>query len=140
MSRARMTSVPSSFATHTSVASMHASSAPTIALCGFSSMRPRLAGRLVVRWRGELSRGARYESAGDVGEALVAVPGVIAQHVEGAAHVDGEPLGELALGLLDHDPAVQRGLEVLRDGFAAAHVALVQQPDGSHIGTRTPDP
>jgi len=26
------------------------------------------------------------------------------------------------------------GLELLGDGFAAAHVALVQQPDGGHVG------
>ena len=40
------------------------------------------------------------------------------------------PFGELSLGLLDHHPAVQRALELLGDGPAAVHVALVQQPDG----------
>src|SRR5207302_8307143 len=54
----------------------------------------------------EICGGALDEGAGDVGQTLVGVPGVIAQHPEGAVHVDAEPLGELALGLLDHGPAV----------------------------------
>ena len=37
------------------------------------------------------------------------------------------------------DPAVQRGLELLGDGFAAAHVAFVQQADGGHVGQRLAD-
>jgi hypothetical protein len=62
----------------------------------------------------------------DIGAALVPCCG---QHRERPAHVDAEPLGELALGLLDDDPAVQGGLELLGGGLAAAHVPLEQQPD-----------
>ncbi len=71
--------------------------------------------------------GAVDEVAGDIGAALVCCCG---QHRERPAHVDAEPLGELALGLLDDDPAVQGGLELLGGGLAATHVPLVQQPDG----------
>jgi hypothetical protein len=76
--------------------------------------------------RREICGGAFDEGAGDVGEVLVGVPGVVADHGEGAVHVDAEPLGELALCLLDDDPAVQRGLELLGDGLAAAHIPLLQ--------------
>ena len=66
--------------------------------------------------RGEVGGGAVNEVAGDVGEPLVAVAGVIAQHREGPVDVDAEPLGEFALGLLNEDPAVQRALELLGEG------------------------
>jgi len=45
-----------------------------------------------------------------------------------AVHVGAVLLGELAVGLLDHDPAIQRGLELLGDSLAVAYVALMQQP------------
>src|SRR5438552_17840651 len=44
----------------------------------------------------EICGGTVDEGAGDVGETLVGVPGVVADHGEGAVHVDAEPLGELA--------------------------------------------
>ena len=77
--------------------------------------------------------------AGDVGEALVGVPGVVAQQREGLVHVQAEPLGEPALGLLDDDPAVQRGLELLGQGLGAAHVLFLQQADRGHVGQCLPD-
>lgn len=43
---------------------------------------------------------------GQVGQAKVAVPGVVTQQVESMVHVQAEALGELALGLLDDDPLV----------------------------------
>jgi hypothetical protein len=78
--------------------------------------------------------GAADEVAGYVREALVGVAAVVAQQSEGLVHVDAEALGEFAFGLLDDDPAVQGGLELLGDGFAAAHVAFLQQADGGDIG------
>ncbi len=83
--------------------------------------------------------GAVDEGAGEVGQALVAVAGLVAQQGERLVDVDAQPLGELALGLLDDDPAVQRGLQLLVEGIAAAHAALVQQADGGHVGQRLAD-
>jgi hypothetical protein len=57
-------------------------------------------------WGREVRGGAVDDVAGDVGEALVGVAGVLAQQREGLAHVQGEALGDPALGLLDDDPAV----------------------------------
>jgi hypothetical protein len=45
-------------------------------------------------------------------------------------HVQAESLGELALGLLDSDPAVQGALQVLAEDLAAPGAALWQQVDG----------
>jgi len=64
---------------------------------------------------------------------------VVAELAEGLSHVQPEPLGELSLGLLDHDPAVQRGLKLLVQDVAAPHAALVQQADRGHVGQRLPD-
>src|SRR3984893_2855593 len=80
--------------------------------------------------------GAVDESSGEVGQALVAVAGLVPQQRERLVDVDAQPLGEFALGLLDDDPAVQRGLQLLVEGIAAAHAALVQQADGGHVGQR----
>ena len=74
------------------------------------------------------------ERPGQVGQAEVAGPGTVAQQVEGLIHVHPEALGELALGLLDDDPAVQRGLQLFIEGVAVAHAALVQQADGGDVG------
>jgi len=56
------------------------------------------------------------------------------KQAEGLVHIQAKALGELALGLLDDDPAVQRGLQLLIQGVAMAHAALVQQADGGHVG------
>src|SRR5690349_19192289 len=93
----------------------------------YAAQPSSLSGRLARDGGREICGGAFHEGAGDVGETLVGVAGVVAEHGEGAVHVDAEPLGELALGLLDHDPAVQRGLKLLGHGFGAAYVAFVQQ-------------
>jgi hypothetical protein len=59
---------------------------------------------------------------------------VVAQDAERLVHVQAEAFGELTLGLLDDDPAVQRGLQLLIHGVAVAHAALVQQAEGGHVG------
>jgi hypothetical protein len=79
---------------------------------------------------GEVGGGAVDEVAGDIGEPLVAIAGVLAQHLEGMVDVDAETLGELAFGLLDDDPAVEGALELL----AGAPVSLLQQPDCGDVG------
>src|SRR2546430_192788 len=84
--------------------------------------------------------GAVDEGAGQVGQAAVAGPGAVAEQREGLVHVHPEPLGELALGLLDDDPAVQRRLQLLVQDVAVPHPALVQQADRGHVGQRLADP
>jgi hypothetical protein len=65
---------------------------------------------------------------------------VIAQQRESLVHVQAEPLGEPALGLLDDDTAVQRRLELLGEGLGAAHVPFLQQADRGNVRQRLPDP
>ena len=64
---------------------------------------------------------------------------LVAQDAERLVHVQAEAFGELALGLLDDDPAVQRGLQLLIHGVAVAHAALVHQADGGHVSQRLAD-
>ena len=54
-------------------------------------------------------------------------------------HVQAETLGELALGLLDDDPAVECRLELLGEGLGAAHVPFLQQPDCGDVSQCLPD-
>jgi hypothetical protein len=82
----------------------------------------------------EVRGGAVDEVAGDVGEPLVAGAGVVAEQPEGPVHVKVQTLGELALGLLDDDPAGQGGLELLGGDVAAPHVALLQEADRGDVG------
>jgi fatty acid desaturase len=49
---------------------------------------------------------------GQLGERVVVVAGVAARQDEGLVRADPQPLGEDALGLLDHDPAVERDLQL----------------------------
>ena len=53
---------------------------------------------------------------------------VVAQHDERLAHVEAEALGQLALGLLDDDPAVQRRLQLLVERVAAAQLRSCSRP------------
>ena len=46
----------------------------------------------------------------------------------------------LDLGLLDHDSAVQRALELLGEDRGAVDGALLEDPDGGHIGQCAGDP
>jgi hypothetical protein len=48
------------------------------------------------------------EGTGQVGQAEVSGAGAVAQHGECLVHIEAEALGELALGLFDDDPVVQR--------------------------------
>jgi hypothetical protein len=88
----------------------------------------------VTGWWGEVGGGAVDEVAGDVGEPLVAVAGVVAQNLEGMVDVDAETLGELAFGLLDDDPAAGGALELPGVLLAGAPVSLLQQPDCGDVG------
>ena len=47
---------------------------------------------------------------------------------------DSGPLGQHALGLLDHDPGVQRGLQLFGEDVVLQRPALLQQTDGGDVG------
>src|SRR6266568_2010454 len=91
--------------------------------------------------RGQAGKGLRPvdEGLGQIGQAAVAGPGMVSQEGECLIHAQAEALGELAFGLLDDDPAVQRELELLVEGVAMLHAALVQQADGGHVGQGLPE-
>ena len=57
------------------------------------------------------------------------------------ASCDGhvKPFGEDPFGLLDQDPAVERGLQLLGEDVAAVDGALLQQADGGDVGEGLPD-
>ncbi len=46
------------------------------------------------------------------------------------------PFGQDSLGLLDHDSAVQRGLQLRGDKLLLAYRSFLQYPDGGHIHQR----
>lgn len=46
------------------------------------------------------------------------------------------PFGQDSLGLLDHDPAVQRGLQLRGDKLLLAERSFLQYSDGGHIHQR----
>src|SRR5713226_8419066 len=83
---------------------------------------------------------AVHEGPGQLGQAAIVGPGVAPQGVERPVHAHSRALGQLALGLLDGDPAVQRGLQLLVERLAAAQAALVQQADRGHVGHGLSDP
>src|SRR6202035_2835881 len=87
----------------------------------------------------EVRGGAVDNVAGHVGQPLVGVAGTLAEQREGLVHVQAGPLGELALGLLDNDPAIQCRLELLGEGLGAAHVPFLQQADSGDVRQRLTD-
>src|SRR5450756_2758307 len=76
------------------------------------------------------------DGEGERGELEVVVAGVLTQRREGRVHADAIALAEHALGLLDGDPAVERGLQLLGQHRAAVRGALLQDADGGHIRQR----
>src|SRR3984957_12207844 len=104
-----------------------------------AAVRGRAAGPDLARVQAGEGFCAVDEAPGQVGQAAVADPGAVTQEAERLVHVHPEALGELALSLLDDHPAVQRGLQLLVQGVAVAHAALVQQADGGHVGQRLAD-
>jgi hypothetical protein len=62
------------------------------------------------------------------------VTGVPAQQAERGVHAHRKPLREEPFRLLDHDPAVERALQLLGDELMTGYRALVQDPDGGGIG------
>ena len=63
-------------------------------------------------------------------------PGVPAQHHERLIHIKLTVLGQHALGLFDHDPAVERELQPLVDAGTVPYRALLQHSDGRDFGER----
>jgi membrane protein len=78
--------------------------------------------------------GVGDDRVGDEPELLLAAPAVPAQQVEGGVDVDAVELGDDALGLLDHDAAVQGALQLGGQHLPPADRLLLQQPDGGDVG------
>jgi hypothetical protein len=74
-----------------------------------------------------------HDGARNVGEPLVMATGVAADTREGLVDADAPGLGYRALGLFDHDPAVQRGLQLLGEDGAAADDPFLDQRDRRHV-------
>ena len=76
------------------------------------SQRPRRPGACKVGCGGEyvLGEAGEHDIEGHRAQAQVVVAGVAAQPVECGVHAQLTTLSQHSLGLLDHDPAVQRGL------------------------------
>ena len=69
----------------------------------------------------------------EVRELDVVVAGVLSQRVERRLHGHPVALGEHAFGLLDHDPAVERALQMLGQHGGALSGALLQDADRGHV-------
>jgi hypothetical protein len=67
--------------------------------------------------------------AGDLGQAQVAASAIAAEPVERGIHAQPVVLGEYPLGLFDHHPAGQGGLELFVDDLAAVNGPLLQAPE-----------
>ncbi len=76
------------------------------------------------------------DAPGDLGQAQVLGACVAAQPVERGVHGEPGALGQHPLGLLDDDPAVQRGLQLLVDDLAATDRPFLQDADRRHVGQR----
>src|SRR4051794_31929672 len=90
--------------------------------------------------RGGEVLGARDDRSCEVGELAVVGAGVAAQGGERLVHVDVQPLGEDALGLLDQNAAVQCGLQLNDHGVGLEIGAMLQDGGGGDVGQRLGDP
>ena len=70
----------------------------------------------------------------EVGQAGLAVPGVLPEPLERGVDAHPVALRDHALGLLDDDPAVQRRLELLGERLGAADRPLLDQADRGDVG------
>ena len=80
--------------------------------------------------------GAVDNVRGQRGERAVVVARVSPQHEERLVRGHAMPFGQNPLGLLDHDSAVQRGLQLLGDKLLLADRSFLQYPDGGDIYQR----
>ena len=56
------------------------------------------------------------------------------KQVERLVYIHVQAFGQNTFGLLDHDAAAQRGLQLLGEDIAAMDCLVLQQPDGGHVG------
>lgn len=73
------------------------------------------------------------DCAGDVGEELIVVAGVLAYCREGGVHVEPGTRGEHTFGLLDDDPAVERVLQLLGQCLPLLRNSMLEDADGRNI-------
>jgi hypothetical protein len=70
---------------------------------------------------------------GDVGQPQVVAAGMTAQRGERRRHVEALALGHHALGLLDHDPAVEGVGELLGEDLRPDRGSVLEDGDGGDI-------
>ena len=80
--------------------------------------------------------GAFGNGSAEVGQAEVVVPGVVPQPLERLVHVQVGGLTELALGLFDDDPAVERLTELGVERLGIDGGLMLEDGDGCHVGER----
>ena len=80
--------------------------------------------------------GVTGDSLGGRTQGHVVVAAVVAQPLEGLVCRGAVDLGQHALCLLDHLPALQRDLQLRGQRLSIPDGALLQQPDGGHVGKR----
>ena len=76
----------------------------------------------------------RDDGAGERGQRLSSAAGMRAHESEGRPHARSGLGREDALGLLDEDPTLQGGLQLLGERDLVVDGALVQQADGGDVG------
>jgi hypothetical protein len=79
---------------------------------------------------------AADDVGGELGERVVVVAGVAAEQSEGFVGCGAEPFGQDSLGLLDHDAAVERDLQLASYDLVLADRPFLQDPDGGHVNQR----
>ena len=75
----------------------------------------------------------------NIGQSLARRAGVDSQHGESLLHIDRTTLSDDPLGLLDDDPGVQCGLQLLVDHIGLSENTLVQNANRGDIGKRLAD-
>src|SRR3954454_12061914 len=78
------------------------------------------------------------DGSGDFAELSVVVTGIAPDPVERDLHADAEPLGDDPLRLLDHDPAVQRVLQLIGELCAATRGLLMEDRERRQMRQRLP--
>ena len=86
------------------------------------------------RSRADARSVAGDDGTGHVGESEVVAAGVVAQGGEGLLHVEALVFGDHALGLLDHDAAVEGFLSCSLRSWVSSGGPVLQDGDGGDVG------
>jgi hypothetical protein len=106
--------------------------APRLEVLQTSSGRRWRLGRILrsgARGRASGRQGSVDDGLSNVDEEQIVVAGVVAQPREGGVHVEVSAFGEHALGLLDHDAAVQGVVELIEHDVVLDGGAVLEDGD-----------